>query len=82
VAAGEAIFGPAVATRVRPTSPPATHAHPFPDLTAREREVLDLIAISAISAKLQVADRTQAILRARDAGLGHPRAGRPGGRRQ
>jgi DNA-binding CsgD family transcriptional regulator len=29
--------------------------------------------ISAIFAKLQVADRTQAILRARDAGLGHPR---------
>jgi DNA-binding NarL/FixJ family response regulator len=28
--------------------------------------------ISAIFAKLQVADRTQAILRARDAGLGHP----------
>ena len=28
--------------------------------------------LSAILAKLQVADRTQAILRARDAGLGHP----------
>jgi DNA-binding NarL/FixJ family response regulator len=28
--------------------------------------------ISSIFAKLQVADRTQAILRARDAGLGHP----------
>jgi DNA-binding NarL/FixJ family response regulator len=28
--------------------------------------------ISAIFAKLQVADRTQAILRARDAGLGRP----------
>jgi DNA-binding NarL/FixJ family response regulator len=28
--------------------------------------------LSAIFAKLQVADRTQAILRARDAGLGHP----------
>ena len=62
--------------------------------TAREREVLDLLAaghnnqqiaqrltlsaktvanhLSAIFAKLQVADRTQAILRARDAGLGHP----------
>jgi hypothetical protein len=26
----------------------------------------------AVFAKLQVADRTQAILRARDAGLGHP----------
>jgi DNA-binding NarL/FixJ family response regulator len=96
VAAGEAIFGPAVATRVLAyfATPPATTSAPFPDLTAREREVLDLLAagrnnrqiaeqlglsaktvanhISAIFAKLQVADRTQAILRARDAGLGHP----------
>jgi DNA-binding NarL/FixJ family response regulator len=95
VAAGEAIFGPAVATRVLAyfTTPPHTPT-PFPELTVREREVLDLIAtghtnhqiadqlglsaktvanhISAIFAKLQVADRTQAILRARDAGLGHP----------
>jgi DNA-binding NarL/FixJ family response regulator len=95
VAAGEAIFGPAVATRVLAyfTAPPRAPA-PFPELTAREREVLDLLAagrnnrqiadqlslsgktvanhISAIFAKLQVADRTQAILRARDAGLGHP----------
>jgi DNA-binding NarL/FixJ family response regulator len=95
VAAGEAIFGPAVATRVLAyfTAPPRTPT-PFPELTAREREVLDLLAagrnnhqiadqlglsgktvanhISAIFAKLQVADRTQAILRARDAGLGHP----------
>src|SRR5215211_4760698 len=74
-------------------APPAALS-PFPELTAREREVLDLLAagrtnhqiaqqlglsgktvanhISAIFAKLQVADRTQAILRARDAGLGHP----------
>jgi DNA-binding NarL/FixJ family response regulator len=96
-AAGEAIFGPAVATRVLAyfATPPTTPTPiPFPELTAREREVLDLIAaghtnhqiadqlslsgktvanhISAIFAKLQVADRTQAILRARDAGLGHP----------
>ena len=95
VAAGEAIFGPAVATRMLAyfATPPVTST-PFPELTAREREVLDLLAagrtnhqiadqlglsaktvanhISAIFAKLQVADRTQAILRARDAGLGHP----------
>jgi DNA-binding NarL/FixJ family response regulator len=93
VAAGQAIFGPAVATRVLAyfATPPVTPT-PFPELTAREREVLDLLAagrnnhqiadqlglsaktvanhISAIFAKLQVADRTQAILRARDAGLG------------
>ena len=95
VAAGEAIFGPGVATRVLAyfAAPPRA-VSPFPELTAREREVLDLLAaghnnqqiaqrlglsaktvanhLSAIFAKLQVADRTQAILRARDAGLGHP----------
>ena len=95
MAAGEAIFGP---PRSPPGCWPTRHSPvtptPFPDLTAREREVLDLLAagrnnrqiaeqlglsaktvanhISAIFAKLQVADRTQAILRARDAGLGHP----------
>ena len=64
----------------------------FPELTAREHEVLDLIAagrsnadlaatlvlspktvrnhVSNIFTKLQVADRAQAIVRARDAGLG------------
>jgi DNA-binding NarL/FixJ family response regulator len=95
VAAGEAIFGPGVATRVLAyfAAPPRT-ASPFPELTTREVEVLDLLAaghnnqqiaqrltlsaktvanhLSAIFARLQVADRTQAILRARDAGLGHP----------
>jgi DNA-binding NarL/FixJ family response regulator len=65
----------------------------FPDLTARERELLTLIAegrnnqeiadhlhisaktvsnhISSIFNKLQVADRAQAIVKARDAGLGN-----------
>jgi DNA-binding NarL/FixJ family response regulator len=81
VAAGEAIFGPAVAIRVLAyfATPPATPT-PFPELTAREREVLDLLAaghnnhqiaqqltlsgktvanhVSAIFARLQVADRT------------------------
>lgn len=64
----------------------------FPQLTAREREVLDLLAagrsnahiaqtlflspktirnnISNIFAKLHVADRAEAIVRARDAGMG------------
>jgi len=97
VGAGEAIFGPTVARRIidffASTNPVATD--PFPELTAREREVLDLIAagranaaiarhlvispktvsnhISAIFAKLQVADRAEAIVRARQAGLGNPR---------
>jgi hypothetical protein len=38
------------------------------------RDFADLVKrghLSAIFARLQVADRTQAILRARDAGLGH-----------
>jgi DNA-binding NarL/FixJ family response regulator len=67
---------------------------PFSELTARERQVLELIAaglsnsaiarrldlatktvsnhISAVLAKLRVADRAAAIIRARDAGLGNP----------
>ena len=94
VASGEAIFGPGIAQRVLRffAAPPPTAADPFPELTAREREILDLLAaampnsmiakslglspktvanhLSSIFAKLQVADRAQAILRARDAGLG------------
>jgi DNA-binding NarL/FixJ family response regulator len=92
---GEAIFGPSIARRIltfltRPLS--AYDEHLFPDLSAREREVLDLIAagttntdiakrlflspktirnhVSSIFTKLQVADRAQAIVRARAAGLG------------
>jgi DNA-binding NarL/FixJ family response regulator len=93
VAAGGAIFGPGVARRVLQyfAAPPAAEV-PFPELSPREREVLDLIAaglanaaialrlglagktvgnhISTIFAKLQVATRAEAIVRARDAGLG------------
>lgn len=93
VAAGEAIFGPGVAHRVlRLFAPPSAAAQPFPELTARERDILDLLAaglpngtiahwlglapktvannVSAIFTKLRVADRAQAIVRARDEGLG------------
>jgi DNA-binding NarL/FixJ family response regulator len=92
VARGEAIFGPAVAKRLvqffNQASDPV-----LPELTEREREILDRIArgesntdiaqrlvlsphtvrnhISNIFSKLQVADRAQAIIRAREAGLGH-----------
>jgi DNA-binding NarL/FixJ family response regulator len=93
VAGGGAVFGPGVARRVLEyfAAPPRA-ADPFPELTPREREVLDLIAaglpnaaiagrlglagktvgnhISTIFAKLQVATRAEAIIRARDAGLG------------
>jgi DNA-binding NarL/FixJ family response regulator len=94
VASGEAIFGPAVARRLVSFfgSRPAVEAVAFPELTEREREVLDLIArglnnaditnrlvlspktvrnhVSNIFSKLQVADRAEAIVRAREAGLG------------
>jgi DNA-binding NarL/FixJ family response regulator len=93
VAAGEAIFGPGIARLVlNLASAPSAPEVPFPDLTSKERQVLDLMAagarnaeiarrmsiapktvanhISAIFAKLQVTDRGEAIIRARDAGLG------------
>jgi DNA-binding NarL/FixJ family response regulator len=94
VARGEAVFGPAIADRVLAyfSSPPPAPAEAFPELTEREREVLELLArgelnaaiarrlglspktvrnhVSNIFAKLQVADRAQAVIRAREAGLG------------
>jgi len=96
VAAGEVVFGPGIAARILnqlalPPAAPAPAAA-FPELTAREVEILDLVAaglptatiaqrlglsaktvsnhVSNILAKLQVTDRTQAAMRARDAGLG------------
>ena len=98
VAGGEAIFSPSVATRLidyfgslRAEVVPQS----FPELTNREREILDRIAqgrsnadiarslslsaktvanhVSNILSKLQVADRAQAMLRAREAGLGQGR---------
>ncbi len=95
VAHGEIILGPAVAQRVLThfTQLPTPSSAPFPQLTARESEVLDLVArghnnheiarrlsisprtarnhVSNIFAKLQVSDRAQAIVAARDAGLGN-----------
>lgn len=96
VAGGELVFGAAIARRISeffaagPSTAPA--AEVFPQLTVREREILDLLAagrsnpqiaqtlflspktvrnnVSNIFAKLQVADRAEAIVRARDAGLG------------
>lgn len=65
VAAGEAIFGPAVAHRVLAflTGSSAPDV-PFPELTARERQILDLLAAGlsngAIGAQLGVAVKTVA----------------------
>ncbi len=94
VANGEVLLAPGIAARAMSymagirTGGPV----PFPELTEREREVLDLVAggldnlsisrrlsvssktvrnhLSNILTKLQVADRAQAIVRAREAGLG------------
>jgi DNA-binding NarL/FixJ family response regulator len=89
---GEAMLGPSIAQKVIAfVSAPRT-PEPFPDLTARERELLELIAqgwsnariaahftlstktvrnhVSNILAKLNLHDRSEAIVRARKAGLG------------
>lgn len=94
VAGGGVVFGAALAQRIAEfftAGPPAPSAV-FPQLTAREREILSLLAagrsnaaiaaalylspktvrnnVSNVFAKLQVADRAEAIVRAREAGLG------------
>jgi DNA-binding NarL/FixJ family response regulator len=94
VSRGEALFGPTIAARLTSFfSNSSSHAATaFPNLTDREREVLNLLAqglnnqdiasrlvisvktarnhVSNIFSKLQVVDRVQAIIRARDAGMG------------
>lgn len=66
VAAGEAIFSPGVAQRVLQffAAPPPPAADPFPELTAREREILVLLAgnlgNSAIAGRLDLSPKTVA----------------------
>jgi DNA-binding NarL/FixJ family response regulator len=65
VAAGEAIFGPGVARRLLTFfSAPPPAAGPFPELTTRERQILDLIAAGlsnpAIGDRLNIASKTVA----------------------
>ncbi|WP_439663660.1 response regulator [Lentzea sp. HUAS TT2] len=96
IGAGEAIFSATIAQRMMGyfTAISSSRAVLFPQLTDRERDVLELMAsgmdnpsiahrlslsgktvrnrVSAIFTKLQVADRAQAIVRAREAGLGSP----------
>jgi DNA-binding NarL/FixJ family response regulator len=47
VSRGEAIFGPGVAKRVLQLFGAGKPAEPFPELTSREREILDLVAAGA-----------------------------------
>ena len=100
VASGQVIFGPGVASRVLDhfAAPPVPAVvDPFPQLTAREGEILALLAdgrrtsaiadelslspktvsnnLTSIFAKLEVADRAAAIIRAREGGLGSSRPG-------
>ena len=101
VANGEVIFSPGVAEQMmaffmrggQETAITGTAtAVPFPELTPREREILELLAqgftntaiaeklvlspktirnqVSNIFSKLQVASRSEAIVKAREAGLG------------
>lgn len=105
VYSGEAIFSPSIARRManyfaNPSklmaNASSSLSEAFPDLTDRERDILELIAqgqnnaaianrlslsiktvqnyVSNILNKLQVADRVEAMLRAREAGLGKKEA--------
>jgi len=94
VAAGGVVFGAVLADRIAEffTRPSLSQSTAFPQLSPREREVLDLVAagmsnaqiasrlflsqktvrnhVSAVITRLQAADRAEAIVRGRDAGLG------------
>ena len=95
VGGGEAIFSPGIAVRLTEyfaMSQPSASPPIFPELSDREREILELIAqgrsnaeiaarlvlspktvrnhVSNVLHKLQAADRTEAAIRAREAGLG------------
>lgn len=94
VAQGQALFGPAIATRIARFFARSQNGapQPLPELSERESEILDLISrhytnpeiaqqlgigektirnhVSNIFNKLQVANRAQAIDKARQAGLG------------
>ena len=90
---GQAVFGAALARRLQAWfASPGRRAAPFPELTDREREILDGVAaglnnsdigarlflspktvannVTAILGKLHFAHRAEAIVKAREAGLG------------
>lgn len=95
VAAGQLVFGPGIAARILelfPETVPSRRPVAFPQLTDREREILERVAsgmrtaaiasalhlspktvsnhLTSIFAKLEVSDRTEAMIRAREHGLG------------
>lgn len=93
VAQGEAIIGPTIAQRLAALFAEEAHPAPvFPELTTRERQILDLIArghsnveiarhlelapktirnqVSMVFVKIGVTRRSEAIVKARAAGLG------------
>ncbi|QZY27873.1 response regulator [Nocardioides coralli] len=92
VAGGQSVYGPEVSRRMRSFFATGGPATPFPSLSEREREVLELMArgaanadiakrlylsdktvrnyVSSIFTKLDVNSRAQAIVAAREAGLG------------
>ncbi len=94
-AIGHAVFGAALAGRLQTwlARSPVNRDHAFPELTDRERDILDGVAagltnaqigaklflspktvannVTAILSKLHVAHRAEAIVRAREAGLGN-----------
>lgn len=98
VANGEAVLGPVLAQRLAsflaPAAPAPDPRRLFPQLSARELDVLTLMAahltnpeiarrlglsektvrnnVSTVLTKLGVADRAQAVVQARDAGLARP----------
>ena len=91
VHAGRAVIGATVARQLAALVAGGAPGEPFPDLTARERDVLAALAggastaqvagrlglsdktvrnhVSSILTKLEVPDRMQAVLKAREAGL-------------
>jgi DNA-binding NarL/FixJ family response regulator len=95
VASGGALLGPGVANHMRALFSAPAAPEPFPDLTSREREILELIAaghpnlviaqrlslsektvrnyVSNILTKIRVPRRSEAIVQAREAGLGRTR---------
>ena len=94
VTSGQAIFGPGVAQRMLTflSSAHPTADYPFPQLTERERLILERLAagrrtgeiatemflarktvsnqLTSVFAKLGVADRAEAVVKARESGLG------------